>query len=104
SSNRPCWWNERPSNPTLVKPFRLHHTPAMTLRLFVMGGLLVMAAALQAAPSKLDTLTVGSKTFTNVTVLGSSATDLYFTHGAGIGNVKLKYLSADLQKQFNFDA
>ena len=56
-----------------------------------------------AGPMKLDTLTVGPVTYTNVTVLGANTTDLYFTHQSGIGNVKLKYLSPSIQKQFNYD-
>jgi hypothetical protein len=36
-------------------------------------------------------------------VLGANTTDLYFRHQQGIANVRLKYLSADLQKKFGYD-
>ncbi len=65
--------------------------------------LLLIVAAAFADGVKLDKLTVGSVTYTNVTVLGANATDLYFTHQYGIGNVKLRYLSPPLQKRFNYD-
>jgi hypothetical protein len=51
----------------------------------------------------LDHLTVGSTTYSNVTVFGANTTDLFFSSDQGIGNVKLKYLSPDLQKEFNYD-
>jgi len=65
-------------------------------------GLLVSTAP--AAALKLKTLSVGTITYSNVTVLGANVTDLYFTHALGIGNVKLKYLKADLQKRFHYNA
>jgi cytochrome c biogenesis protein CcmG, thiol:disulfide interchange protein DsbE len=52
---------------------------------------------------KLPVLSAGMESFSNVTILGANATDLYFTHQYGIGNVKLKYLSPELQKRFNYD-
>jgi len=52
---------------------------------------------------KLDYLTAGSTTYSNVTVLGANATDLYFKHNRGIANVKLRYLGPELQKRFDYD-
>jgi len=75
----------------------------MNLRLLVSGCFSLVTFLVSAAPEKMDLLTVGSITYTNVTVLGQNDTDLYFTHKGGIGNVKLKYLSPDLQKRFNYD-
>jgi len=69
----------------------------------IAGLVLLVSSSYGAPPSKLDTLTVGSRTYTNVNILGASVTDLYFTHNAGIGNVRLKFLSPELQKQFNYD-
>ena len=66
-------------------------------------GVFLCAVCVQAATLKIPSLTVGSVTYSNVTVLGANATDLYFTHDHGIGNVKLKYLSPSLQKQFHYD-
>jgi len=54
-------------------------------------------------PLKLDTLKVGSTTYSNVTVLGANATDLFFSHSLGFANARLKYVGADLQKRFDYD-
>jgi len=56
-----------------------------------------------AADGKLPLLRAGNQTFTNVTVTGKTATDLYFMHAAGVGNVKLKTLPPELQQRFGFD-
>jgi thiol-disulfide isomerase/thioredoxin len=68
----------------------------------ILALLFVLSAA--AEPLKLDTLKVGTTIYTNVTVLGANATDLYFRHSLGFANVKLKYVSSDLQKRFDYDA
>lgn len=52
----------------------------------------------------LDHLTVGSITYSNVTVFGANKTDLFFSSDQGMSNVKLKYLTAELQKQFNYNS
>jgi thiol-disulfide isomerase/thioredoxin len=52
---------------------------------------------------QMDTLKVGSTTYTNVTILGANTTDLYFRHSLGLANVKLKYVSPDLQKRFEYN-
>jgi cytochrome c biogenesis protein CcmG, thiol:disulfide interchange protein DsbE len=64
---------------------------------------LALSLPLNAATVKFDSLAVGAVTYSNVTVLGANATDLYFTHQNGIANIKLKYLSPALQKQFDYD-
>jgi cytochrome c biogenesis protein CcmG, thiol:disulfide interchange protein DsbE len=64
---------------------------------------LLFALSMAGEPLKLQTLVVGSTTYTNVTVLGANITDLYFSHSLGFANVKLKYLSADLQKRYDYD-
>lgn len=74
---------------------------SLTLAAGLLGLLLVVR--LPAQPMKLDSLTVGSETYSNVTFLGANATDLYFTHSRGIANVKLEFLSPELQKQFHYD-
>jgi cytochrome c biogenesis protein CcmG, thiol:disulfide interchange protein DsbE len=63
-----------------------------------------LSLAASAAQPKFDTLSAGTQTYTNVTVIGANATDLYFTFDQGVANVKLKYLSPALQKRFNYDA
>ncbi len=70
---------------------------------FIVLATFSLLPALNAAQLKLDSLTVGSTTYSNVTVLGVNASDLYFSHASGVANVKLKYLSEDLQKRFNYD-
>ena len=57
-----------------------------------------------AAPLKLEVLKVGPRTYTNVTIMGANATDLYFSHSQGITNVKLKYLDESLRQKFKYDA
>lgn len=52
---------------------------------------------------KFDFLTVGSMTYSNVTVLGFNASDLYFTSDHGIRNVKLRLLGPDMQQKFNYN-
>ncbi len=75
----------------------------MIIRRLALGVLpLVTSSALAAL--QFPWLTVGPVTYSNVVVLGANTTDLYFNHDQGIGNVKLKYLSPDLQKRFHYDA
>ena len=67
-------------------------------------GLVLLAAAITAcADLALSMLRVGDEVYTNVTVLSTSATDIYFMHARGMGNAKLKDLTPDLQKQFGYD-
>jgi len=66
--------------------------------------LLMVSVLLHAAePLKLNALKVGNRTYRKVIVLGASETDLYFKHSHGIANVKLKYLTPDMQKLFDYD-
>lgn len=74
----------------------------MMLR-FVLLACLAWLSSVSAASLKFDVLAVGPLTYTNVTILGANTTDLYFTHSLGIANVKLKYLSPELQQQFHYD-
>ncbi|MFO1476331.1 MAG: TlpA disulfide reductase family protein [Verrucomicrobiota bacterium] len=69
----------------------------------IFAAALVPAFASGAEPA-FKILQAGDETYTNVVVTSVTATDLYFTHSRGMGNVKLKLLSPDLQKQFNFNA
>jgi thiol-disulfide isomerase/thioredoxin len=55
------------------------------------------------ADEKIPVLTVGSEVYSNVTVTAVTATDIFFNYPGGMGNAKLKNLSPDLQKHFNFD-
>lgn len=56
------------------------------------------------ADEHLDILKTSSETYSNVTVTTVSATDIFFTHSRGMGNVKLKDLDPALQKHFGYSA
>jgi thioredoxin-related protein len=65
---------------------------------------LMLAAGTARADEKLPVLQVGNSVYRNVTITTVTPVDIYFTHAGGMGNVKLKLLSADLQKHFGYDA
>ena len=88
---------------SLVKTPRLRHIQAVILRFCLWSNLLLFAFCAPAVPLKFDSLKIGQKVYSNVTVIGANPTDLYFTHAQGISNVKLKYLDTRLQQRFNFD-
>lgn len=73
-------------------------------RLLISAVGLVAALSFRAGAMNLDHLTVGSTTYSNVTVFGANKTDLFFSSDQGVSNVKLKYLSPELQKQFNYSS
>jgi thiol-disulfide isomerase/thioredoxin len=66
--------------------------------------LLVAVATAAQADEKLPTLKVKDETFTNVTVMSVSSTDVYFSHSRGLASAKLKDLSPDMQKHFGYNA
>jgi thioredoxin-related protein len=70
---------------------------------FITSWLMLAAVFSAVADEVLPVLKVGDMTYTNVTVTSVSATDVFFTHAKGMGNVKLKTLSPELQKHFQFD-
>jgi len=73
----------------------------MKTKLFV----LVCLAALSArADEFLPVLNASGIVYSNVTVTTVTATDIFFTYAGGVGNVKLKNLTPDLQKHFHYDA
>ncbi|HEY2083422.1 MAG TPA: redoxin domain-containing protein [Verrucomicrobiae bacterium] len=75
----------------------------MMYRLFLCGAWIASALSLCAAPTNLDFMTVGSTTYSNVTIFGANATDLFFTSDHGMSNVKLQFLSPELQRDFNYN-
>ncbi len=75
----------------------------MIIRRLVPAVFLVITLSGAAATLNLPVLKVGGVTYSNVTIIGANSTDLYFKHDKGLGNAKLKYLSPDLQKRFNYD-
>ena len=60
--------------------------------------------AARAVDETLPVLKVGTDVYSNVTVTAVSATHLSFTHTRGVGSVKLRNLSPELQKKFHFDS
>jgi thiol-disulfide isomerase/thioredoxin len=56
-----------------------------------------------AVPMKLPRLKVGNETYTNVTIVGVNATDLFFSYPGGAKNVKLRALEPEIQKLFDYD-
>jgi len=73
-------------------------------RLLTIAVGIMAAFSFRARALDLDHLTVGSTTYSNVTVYGVNKTDLFFSSDQGMSNVKLKYLSPELQKQFNYNS
>ncbi|HEY5345085.1 MAG TPA: thioredoxin family protein [Verrucomicrobiae bacterium] len=67
--------------------------------LIVFCALAVNARADEIIP----VLQVGSETYSNVTVTSVSQTDIFFTYAGGMANVKIKKLSPELQRHFNFN-
>jgi cytochrome c biogenesis protein CcmG/thiol:disulfide interchange protein DsbE len=102
--HRRDWRKNFSAEVLLVKSIRLGHIGGMIKRHLLAALFLLFSFSLPAAETKLPSLTVGPVTYRHVVVLGANATDLYFTHDQGIGNVKLKYLSPELQREFHYDA
>jgi cytochrome c biogenesis protein CcmG, thiol:disulfide interchange protein DsbE len=87
----------------LELPSRLEHKTAVRTILLswvCCGSLLTLV---HAADQRFDTLRAGSQVFSNVTVISSTPTVLYIQHARGVGSVKLKDLSPDLQQKFGYD-
>jgi len=61
-------------------------------------ALVCLVAWTARADEFLPVLKANGETYSNVT-----ATDIFFTHASGVGNVKLKNLSPEWQKHFHYD-
>ena len=64
---------------------------------------LAVLAVSARADEKFPLLKADGSTYTNVTVTGVSATDIYFIYDQGMANAKLKDLDPALQKHFSYD-
>jgi thiol-disulfide isomerase/thioredoxin len=73
------------------------------MRFGMIVAICVSAALLARADEKIPVLKAGNETYSNVVVTSVSATDVYFVSPGGMGNVKLKDLSPEMQKHFNFN-
>lgn len=63
-------------------------------------GLICNAAR---AELKFASLAIGDTVYKDAIILDVSATDVLFKHSTGISNIKLRYLSTELQKRFHYD-
>jgi hypothetical protein len=61
-------------------------------------------ASFAGADETFHTLQANGNTYTNVTVTVVTATDIYFSYDGGMGNAKIKNLSPELQKHFDYNA
>jgi len=75
----------------------------MRLLILSLASLAALAISALAAEDHLGTLQVGSLVYSNVTVTGHTPTVVYIRHAKGIGSVKLKDLSAELQQKYGYD-
>ena len=87
----------------LAKRCRVRHTRVVTVRICLYASLVMLVCRLPAAEFRLMSLEVAPRVYTNVVILGANETDLYFRDEKGLMNVKLRHLSPELQKQFNYD-
>jgi cytochrome c biogenesis protein CcmG, thiol:disulfide interchange protein DsbE len=75
-----------------------------TLPLLGLALLLAPTLRTRAEVKRLDTLTVGTQTYSNVTITSLTPSDVYFTHSRGLANAKLNRLDPALQNRLGFDA
>lgn len=66
----------------------------------LLAGLVSAGAA--AVDEKFGTLTIGSETFTNVTVLNKTRTDVFISHSRGMASLKVKELDAAAQLKLGY--
>ena len=75
----------------------------MKAKLVLVAGL-ILPLWLAQAEEVLPLLKANGQIYTNVTVTGITATDIYFTNAMGMANAKLKDLDRKTQKHFHYDA
>src|SRR5882762_11370503 len=66
--------------------------------------LCLLAAGTLWADEFLPLLKANGTVYSNITVTKVTATDVFFIYTNGVGNAKLKGLTPELQKHFNYDA
>lgn len=67
----------------------------------VLLGMLCGAAA--RAELKFATLAIGDTIYKDAIIIDVTATDVLFRHSTGMSNIKLRYLSPELQQRFHYD-
>lgn len=63
----------------------------------------VCAVTLSAGPIKLETMRVGTRTYTNVTITSFSTSDVYFSHSQGVANAKIRNVEPAVQKLLDYN-
>jgi len=70
----------------------------------IIVALSLLAAGTLRADEFLPLLKANGTVYSNITVTKVTATDVFFIYTNGMGNAKLKGLTPELQKHFNYDA
>src|SRR4051812_37158317 len=73
------------------------------LRILTFFAGLWFALSLQAAAIKLDTMQVGDRVYTNVTITSFSATDVYSSHSRGVANEKIRNIDPSVKKLLDYN-
>ncbi len=71
--------------------------------LFLAALLWASASAAVAAEENFTTLSVGKDTYTNVTVLNKTRTDLFISHAHGMANIKVRDLDSSTQVRLGYE-
>jgi hypothetical protein len=79
----------------------VHRQKMRAASVLILGLLIITLTA--SADEKLSVLKAGGETYSNVTVIKISATDIYFTSDQGLANVKLRNLDPVLQQHFHYN-
>jgi hypothetical protein len=74
--------------------------PARGILAAAWAALLLVSAAF--ADERFDWLTIGSTTYSNVTVLNKTRTDLFISHAWGMANIKVRDLDTDTQIKLGY--
>ncbi|MBK7997494.1 MAG: hypothetical protein IPK15_01860 [Verrucomicrobia bacterium] len=69
------------------------------LSIFLLG---LVATGAPVVDEKFDTLTIGKDTFTNVTVLNKTRTDVFISHSKGMASLKVKDLDTPAQLKLGY--
>lgn len=79
--------------------------PSVFLAMLLAADSSIAAPALSDAPpkdEKFPTLTIGTNTFTNVTVLTKTRTDVFISHSSGMASLKVKEIDTAAQLKLGY--
>ena len=77
---------------------------ARRLKIGCLGAGLAVTFNSHAEGEKFPVLNAGAQTFSNVTVISQSASDIYISHAGGFMNIKIKDLDIEAQQQLGYAA